>query len=141
MSPVEVKAALGGAYPPESVWFHATGHEAAISAIHYGLLPSCWWGSDSCCVFGCERLDDIPAYRRAGWILEIYSAALDIQLKAWWVPARVIRGAWHEGVFHDRTDLQSQVPRLPAIKDTCDCDLAPLTAAEIVSWRLSLTDR
>ena len=135
MSPAEVRAALAGPYPAESVWFHATSYEAAISAIHCGLIPSCWWGLDSCCVFGCNRLDDVPAYRRAGWILEVHSAALDNQLKAWWVPAAAIHGVWHEGVFHDRADFRSQAPRLPVVKETCCCDLAELTAIEIAAWR------
>lgn len=140
MSAAEVKAALAGPYPAKSVWFHATSDEVAVSAAHYGLIPSCWWGSDSCCVFGCARLDDVPAYRRTAWILEIHSAALDDQLKAWWVPPTAIRGAWHQGLFHDRTDLLEHMPRLPEINDTCYCDLAQLTSAQIVSWRLSIRD-
>jgi hypothetical protein len=121
--------------PPVSLWFHATSEEAARAAAVEGLIPSCWCGRDSCCVFGYSSLDDVPERRQRDWIIEVESRALPGQLKAWWVPPQAIRGAWHEGGFHTRDELATSPAQRAAVAETCSCELHELTREQIMRWR------
>ncbi len=141
LSRPQILAAMRGPYPASRTWYHATSWDAAVSACRYGLLPSCWWGSDTCCVCGYDRPEDLPEYRRRDWILEIHSAALPGQVKCWWVPAYAIQGGWYERSFHQRSDLLTGSPSIPKVGDGCWCDLSALSAAEIYDWRRSIQGR
>jgi hypothetical protein len=138
LSAAEVRAALGGVFGREAVWFHATDEVAARSAALQGLLPSCWVGGDCCCVFG---HDDRARTRRGQWLLEIHSLALPGQLKAWWVPPQAIRGAWHGGAFIPADELRRGAVALAEPDGSCDCDLAALTTEQIALWRASVAER
>jgi hypothetical protein len=135
LSEVQVRATLRGDYGAARVWFHATDETAARSAALRGLLPSCWFRGDCCCVFG---HDDREQARRGQWLLEIRSPALPGQLKAWWVPPQAIRGAWHGGTFIPAEELKEGAIALTDVDGSCDCDLAALTAEQIVLWRASV---
>jgi hypothetical protein len=134
LSEAEVRAALGGEYGEERLWFHATDEAAARSAALQGLLPSCWLGGDCCCVFG---HDDREQARRGEWLLEILSPALPGQLKAWWVPPEAIRGAWHHGAFVPAAELRQNAVPLCGPSTACECDLGRLTAEQVSRWRAS----
>jgi hypothetical protein len=135
LSVPEVERALEtGPYRPMTRWFHATTREVAALALEQGLTPSCWRHRDTCAIFGYDSIDDLPAYRQSSWILEIESAALTGQLKAWWAPARSIRAVWHKG------RRRAVAPRLiyPELRgqvDGCACELSELTRAEQLTWR------
>lgn len=122
-------------FAPVSIWFHATSEHAARAAAVEGLVPSCWCGGDSCCVFGRSSLNEVPRWRRADWVVEIESRALPGQLKAWWVPPQAIRGAWHEGQFFTREDLVARSGLADAVGESCPCDLHELTREQIARWR------
>jgi hypothetical protein len=133
MAEDEVAAALVTPAPEERTWFHATNEDAARAACRQGLIPSCWVGGDSCCVFGYERCGDIPAYR-GEWVLEIRSHALSSQLKAWWVPATTIRRVWKNGEPLSPATLAALAVQLASPKG-CDCELAGQTRVQIERWR------
>lgn len=136
LSEDEVRAALSGEFGRERVWFHATDEASARSAALQGLVPSCWRGGDCCCVFGHdERVDN----RRGRWLLEIRSAALPGQLKAWWVPPDAIRGAWYDGRFVEAAELRREAVGVAEPDGSCECDLASLTAEQVALWRASLS--
>jgi hypothetical protein len=135
LTEAEVRALRAQAPPPEVTWFHATSEEAACAAALYGLVPSCWRGGDSCCVFGYSFREEIPLRRRRDWIVEVHSRALPGQLKAWWVPPQAIHGAWHHDRFHPATDLRERAAEIPEVRQQCGCDLALVTAEEIARWR------
>lgn len=128
----EVEQLLAANYPASTTWFHGTSRSAAVSACWQGLIPSCWCGGDSCCVFGVDSLDTVAP--RHDWVLEIHSPALPGQLKAWWVPPHAIRGAWHRGLFTPAETLREMgAPRLEP--SGCSCELAAKTLEEIGVWR------
>jgi hypothetical protein len=129
----EVEAALLTPAPEEQTWFHATNEYAARAACRQGLIPSCWVGGDSCCVFGYDTRGDIPAYR-GEWVLEIRSHALASQLKAWWVPVNAIRRIWTRGEALLPSAVAARAVRLASPKG-CDCELAGQTKAQIERWR------
>ena len=133
LTPAEAQELMLTPPPAERRWFHATYEHVARAASIEGLVPSCWAGGDSCCVFGYDRLVDIPVHR-GGWLLEIHSRALPSQLKAWWVPAAAIRGVWRGGEWMSREVLRRETVATsnPA---GCSCDLAELTSAQIAEWR------
>lgn len=92
--------------PPLRTWYHGTWGNRVASIARYGLLPSCWFGGDCCCVFGFEsRL--FESYAKYGdWVVEIRSRVVaDADLKAWWVPPTCIVGAWHRERFYPREAL------------------------------------
>lgn len=133
VSPEEAKRSLeSGPYPPVTRWFHATTREVVALALAQGLMPACWRGRDTCCVFGYDSINDLPAYHGSSWILEIESAALLGQLKAWWVPAASIRAVWHQ---RSRHTLAAQLVYSPVLTDGCACELSDLTCAEQLMWR------
>lgn len=122
---------------PERRWFHATSVDAGIAAIHNGLIPSCWRGGDCCVVCGHDSLDDVHSHQ-GPWVLEIYSAALPGQLKAWWVPASAICGVWIEGNFQCADQIRATTtapPLTPTSK--CHCQLGSLVEREIGCWQKS----
>lgn len=141
ISPAEVAQALLGACPPTTIWYHATLDSRLHQVCAAGVLPSCWWGGDSCCVFGYDRIEDVPGVRSKGWILEVESAALAGDLKAWWVPPTAIRGAWRGGTFHRRGDLAGAPSQPPDIGDGCSCDLTELVSSEKARWRQTLATK
>jgi hypothetical protein len=131
-SNAELEELLAANYPAPATWFHGTTREAAISACWQGLVPSCWWNGDSCCVFGVDSLGMVGPHH--DWVLEIHSPATPGQLKAWWVPPHAIRGAWHSGLFAPAAMLREMGS--PLLRPTgCSCELAAKTAEEIGEWR------
>jgi hypothetical protein len=133
--PDELRRVLTGPYPSPRRWFHATYEHVAVAACQQGLVPACWRGGDSCGVFGYDRLEDLPTWRGDAWVLEVRSRALEGPLKAWWVPAQAIRGAWFRGAFYPAFDLRQRRADLIEPFDTCGCEVAPLTADQIALWR------
>lgn len=128
----EVSAALESEAGPECIWYHATDEASARSAALQGLVPSCWRGGDCCCIFGQdERLENA----RRPWLLEIRSPALPGQLKAWWVPAYAIQGAWHRGQFISVAELRQGATALADPAGSCECNLAALTREQVARWR------
>jgi hypothetical protein len=134
LTEAEVRSARSGPFRPATVWYHRTAEAQAASAAWQGLIPSCWVGGDGCCVFGVDDPDGGSGYR-GDWVLEIHSSALPEEQKAWWVPPVAIRGAWHDGVFHDADDLRSRGWPLLAPSGSCACELAVVVAEEIAAWR------
>jgi hypothetical protein len=134
----EVRSALGGAYPKLAIWYHATIEEYVPSICTFGLVPSCWWGSDGCCVFGADKWSDAVA-RGTGWVIEIESACLPGQLRAWWVPADAIRGGWNEDRFYPREELAPLVEAAPPVRNGCWCDLTELVSEQIGLWRKNIS--
>lgn len=131
-----VRAALDGPYPESRTWYHATWEPALGAILRVGLIPSCWWGGDSCCVFGYDRPEELPEGRRSGWTLEVSSRALTGQLRAWWVPPSGVRGAWHEGLFWSRSELRAQFPDpAPVTREGCYCELSELVSEQQRLWR------
>jgi hypothetical protein len=137
----ELRRMLAGPYPPLQRWFHATYEHVAVAACQQGLIPACWQGGDSCGVFGYDQLQDLPIWRQDPWVLEVRSRALDGPLKAWWVPAHAIRGAWHGGVFYPAVDLRQREAELVEPAGTCECELVALTGEQITLWRNTWTSR
>ncbi len=134
LAPHEVRDLMKGEPPIERTWFHATHERAARAACRQGLIPSCWTGGDSCCVFGYDDMDQIPIHR-GEWVLEVLSHALESQLKAWWVPATAISGVWRRGRFTRADALRVPSSWLSAPSGSCACDLADLTTTQIKRWR------
>ncbi len=132
----EVRSALRGDYPKPRVWYHATLQAHVPSICQFGLVPSCWYGGDSCCIFGADERWEAAA-RGTGWVIEIESASSVGQLKAWWVPAGALRGAWHQDHFYARRELALGAARPPPVGDGCQCDLSALVKEEIRRWRMS----
>lgn len=134
-----VRAALRGPYPERRIWYHATWESTLGSILRVGIIPSCWWGGDGCCVFGYDRWEEIPEHRRNAWVLDVHSSALPGQLKAWWVPPSAIRGAWHDGTLHEPAELRSRHPATPLeATDGCSCELRWLVAEQQRFWRTTL---
>ncbi len=134
-SEAEARRALGGATPAERRWFHATRREAALSAVHRGLIPSCWRGGDCCAVCGHDSLRDVHLHQ-GPWVLEIKSHALAGQLKSWWVPAEAIEGAWHKGTFFSAAELRAHrdVPAIGEAVEPCRCPLRDIVGEQIEIW-------
>jgi hypothetical protein len=132
----EIRDCLQSAeFAPVSIWFHATSEHAARAAAAEGLIPSCWCGGDSCCVFGHSSFDEMPRWRRQDWVVEIESRALPGQLRAWWVPPQAIRGVWHDGQFFGRDELEARSGVAELVSESCPCDLHGLTSEQIARWR------
>lgn len=128
--------ASSGPYPEVKTWFHATYSGRLNIILRTGLIPSCWWGGDTCGVFGFDRLDELCSARRDDWVLEVRSCALPVDVKAWWVPRSAIRGFWRKGqrqipppLIRDVTPLW---PREPA---GCGCELHELVREQQEIWR------
>jgi len=128
----ELRALMRANFPAVSVWFHGTNRAAAASAAWQGLVPSCWCGGDNCCVFGEAHRAAVAPHH--DWVIDIRSAALPGQLKAWWVPPQFIEGAWNEGHFYGPDDLRAMGgPLLRPVG--CRCELAGATATQLKDWR------
>jgi hypothetical protein len=134
LTQAEIRAARSGPFRCPVAWYHRTGEAEAASAAWQGLIPSCWVGKDGCCVFGVDGRD-AGSRLRGDWVLEIVSSALPEQQKAWWVPPAAIRGAWHDGVFHEADDLRSRGGPLLHPAGSCSCELAAVVAEEVACWR------
>ena len=134
LSPEEVQASMTESAPAERTWFHATNERAARAICRQGLIPSCWTGGDSCCVFGYNEVSQIPVYR-GEWVLEVRSHALESQLKAWWVPAGAIRGVWRNGKFYSAATLRATLGVLAEPPGGCACELSSITEGQIALWR------
>lgn len=133
LMPTEVDEALRSARPPVSRWFHATRAEFVGSICLQGVLPSCWSGGDTCGVCGYDTLAQVPA-ELGQWAIEVESAALPGELKAWWVPPTAVRGAWVDGLFYPAEELR--VDAKPLLQPVaCSCELASHTQAQISLWR------
>jgi hypothetical protein len=140
LSPDAVREALTGEYPPNRTWFHATWERSLGSILRAGLIPSCWWGGDACCVFGYDRREDIPQHRASGWILEFHSRALEDQLKAWWVPVSALRGAWRWDRFWSVDELRRQFTgSAAATTHGCYCELSELSVEQQRLWQTTWT--
>jgi hypothetical protein len=127
----EVDELLAANYPAPTTWFHGTTRVAAISACWQGIVPSCWCGGDSCCVFGTDSRDAVAPHH--DWVLEIHSPALPGQLKAWWVPPQAIRGAWNGGLFTPAEAIREM--GVPLLQPTgCPCEISEKTRQEIEKW-------
>jgi len=116
-------------------WFHATTPEAAVSALQYGLVPSCWLGGDCCAVCGHDSRSDVHSHQGEA-ILLVEGAALPGQLKAWWVPASAIVGVFTDDGFSTRAEVLARAPA-PALSKCrpCRCGLSDLCAEQISRWR------
>jgi hypothetical protein len=125
---------MRGEAPAEQIWYHATHESAARAACRQGLIPSCWTGGDSCCVFGYDKMEDIPVHR-GEWVIEVRSRALDSQLKAWWVPVGAITGVWLRGTFLSVEQIRVSITSLAQPTGNCICELSALTAFETSRWR------
>jgi hypothetical protein len=101
-----VEVLHGGNTPLLRTWYHGTWGNRVASIAQYGLLPSCWFGGDCCCVFGFESQMFESYSKYSDWIVEIRSRVVaNADLKAWWVPPSHIVGAWHERHFYPRQEL------------------------------------
>ncbi len=134
ITPEQLERLRAGPYARPRTWYHATHGGAVAAILAEGLIPSCWWGGDGCCVFGYETLDDARS-RETGWVIEIRSEALECDLKAWWVPRSRIVGVWHETSFHPAEQPAHRPHRRATVRDKCGCDLAPICEAEAQLWR------
>jgi hypothetical protein len=130
------RAALGaGPYPSETTWFHVTYDPVLPMILRTGLVPACWWGGDTCAIFGIDALEKVPTWRRHDWIIEIHSPALPGQVKAWWVPSSAIRGAWRHGIFYPADALPSPASaRPPSLNRGCECEFASLVGEQQQRW-------
>lgn len=102
----QVEPVHRGNIPARRTWYHATWEERVGAIARWGLLPSCWFGGDCCCVFGYDTSEGAAASLPNRWIIEVQSRVeADTDLKAWWVPPWCISGAWHQGHFSSRETL------------------------------------
>jgi hypothetical protein len=129
-------AAESGPYPAETTWFHATYPDRLPLILRTGLIPSCWWGGDSCAVFGVAAHDGVGVMRQDDPLIEVRSCALPDSPKAWWVPPFAIRGVWLHGkrqpVSPDLFRISIAWPRAP---DGCGCELTEMVREEQELWR------
>ena len=125
-----------GPFAAEATWFHMTYSDRLPIILRTGLIPSCWFGGDTCAVFGLERHDEGPMMRKSDWILEIRSCALAGPAKAWWVPPSSICGLWRGAVAHPVPRASNEGrPRWPRQIDGCDCSLSDLVHEQQALWR------
>jgi hypothetical protein len=127
-----------GEFPEPTTWWHVTDLGSLSSVLVIGLVPGCWRGGDTCAVFGIDALADVPRWRRHDPIVEIRSAALPGQVKAWWVPPTAIRGVWRSGTFIPAHQLSDAYPlQIPPsdITDGCPCRLTRLSRDQQTAWR------
>jgi hypothetical protein len=129
-------AAIAGPFPSEATWFHVTYADRLPIVLRTGLIPSCWFGGDSCAVFGFEGHVEVPLMRQSDWILEIRSYALAGPAKAWWVPPSSIHGLWRGGVAHHVPPATYVFQRRwPRQIDGCDCSLSGIVGEQQALWR------
>jgi hypothetical protein len=125
--------------PAESTWWHVTYPDNLASVLAIGLTPSCWWGGDTCAVFGIDSRANVPTWRSDDWVLEINTCALEDDAKAWWVPASRIRGAWRQNRFFTRAQLiapaHSHRDQTLRVTDGCRCSLSPICHQQQSAWR------
>lgn len=123
-------------------WWHATYASRLDSVLRFGLLPACWFGGDTCAVFGLDDLGGLPSWRTPDWLIEVHSSALPGPAKAWWVAPGAIRGGWFRGNFVPRlallqaSDLEPTAGQQP---DGCACVLSDVCREQQNLWRASLT--
>jgi hypothetical protein len=129
-------AAIGGPFPSEATWFHMTYPDRLSIILRTGLIPTCWFGGDSCAVFGLERHEEVPLMRKGDWILEIRSCALAGPAKAWWVPLSSIYRLWRGGVAHHVPPATfDDQPHWPRQIHGCDCSLSDIVSEQQALWR------
>jgi hypothetical protein len=126
-------------FPIRRTWWHVTYSEHLTSVLTTGLIPSCWWGGDTCAVFGTDSPTRVPTWRRDDWVIQIRSHALPDAVKAWWVSACAIQGAWRRGRFYSRTKLlageHDRRYQHREIRDGCVCTLTDLCREQQSAWR------
>jgi hypothetical protein len=121
--------------PPVRTWWHVTYAEAVPQIAATGLVPSCWFGGDTCAVFGVDDRAAVPSWRADDWLIEVRSPAPPGPVKAWWVPPTAIVGAWHRGEFHD---IRAGEIANPPPVDGCSCPLTAICRDQQQAWRASL---
>ena len=138
VSEADVRAAASaGPFPAESMWLHATYPNRLLVILHVGLIPSCWWGGDSCAVFGFNSADQVPLSRSGDWLVEIRSCALPgSSAKAWWVPPSAVQRLWHHGcaISIDRAERAAECNQPPKV-DGCGCELVDTVREQQEAWR------
>jgi hypothetical protein len=137
LTPTQVRAALRGPYPWSRTWYHLTPRETLPIILRQGLVPACWRGGDTCCVFGYDSLLEADLQRSVA--VEVHSSAPETDLKAWWVPFRLIRGFWDSSGFVPihaaRRALAIDEVTLPDVPGGCMCNLSELCDEQISAWR------
>jgi hypothetical protein len=130
-------AATAGPFPTESTWLHATYPDRLGAILHVGLIPSCWWGGDSCAVFGFDSAEEIPRCRSGDLLLEVRSCALPgSSAKAWWVPPSAIQRVSHRGRAISITGARQDAAHgQPPSVDGCGCDLVDIVRDQQEAWR------
>ena len=137
VSLTDVQHALDGPFPEVSTWYHATYENRIGRIIRQGLIPACWRGGDTCCMFGYDT--KLEAELRSPFIIEVTSPALIGELKAWWVPPTKIDGVWLSDRFLSRDQARAEFAlRTPQLRDVpggCACELSDLCSEQITCWR------
>jgi hypothetical protein len=130
------EALESGPYPAETTWLHATYSDRLPLIARTGLIPSCWWGGDSCAIFGVRRRQDLGLVRRSDPLIEVRSRALHDSAKAWWVPPSAIKGVWR-GTRRLRltTGSPSGSPVWPREPNGCSCELREIVREQQLLWR------
>jgi hypothetical protein len=137
LSEAAIQAAIeAGPYPTERTWFHATYSDRLPLIARTGLIPSCWWGGDSCAIFGVDQPRDVSLVRRADPLIEVRSRALDYSVKAWWVPPSAIQGVL---LGSERRSLSPERDAGSLVwshePDGCGCELREIVREQQQLWR------
>ena len=116
-------------------WYHVARRPDLPSIVWFGLMPGCWRNGDSCVVFGCDRMTEVPKWRVDDPVVEIESAAPPGQAKALWVAPSAILGVWDGANFTTAVDLREALPQpaRPEV-DGCPCPLAAVCREEQERW-------
>jgi hypothetical protein len=90
-------------------------------------------------VFGRDALEELVSSDDDRCLVEVWSAALDGDAKAWWVPRQQLVGVWDRGVFRRRQDYSLTETVMPRVDLSCPCAGSGLVHAEVATWRGTLT--
>lgn len=130
-----VEVVHAGNAPNVCTWYHGTWGDRVGSIARLGLLPSCWFGGNNCCVFGFDHIHFRQYDKYGDWVVELRSRVeIDTELKAWWIPPDHVLGAWHKGSFHPRDDLISLASRDISGRLGTFCCSDGLCAAQFGIW-------
>jgi hypothetical protein len=104
-------------------WWHLTHEPVPAIAARQGLIPSCWFGGDSCVVFGHDDFEPGEASEDIS-VIEVRSRALAGQLKALWVPWFCVVGVWRGRDFVPSRDLLAEQGQISDPVERCGCGVS-----------------